>query len=141
MSTDREKILKMLAEGKITVSEAEELLDAIGSEKPETKAASSEDVSKKKLKYLRVQVDPGPGKHHDRVNIRVPLQLIRAGAKLASVIPGEAREKVNRALHEKGVEVDLNDLNTEKLETLLESLAELNIEVEDGDEQVRIFCE
>jgi hypothetical protein len=139
MSNERARILKMLAEGKISVDEAGELLDALS-----TATAAAETpvaAATGKPKYLRVQVDPGNRAGKEKVNIRVPLQLIRAGAKLTSIIPGEAREKVNRALREKGVEVDLNDLSSGGMDGIIEALTELSIDVDDGDEKVRIFCE
>jgi DNA-binding transcriptional ArsR family regulator len=139
MSTERERILKMLAEGKISVAEAEELLDALSKNKPAEDTTAT--PSGKKPKYLRVQVDPGNKSGKEQVNIRIPLQLIRAGAKLASVVPSEAREKVNRALHEKGIGLDINDLNSEKLESVIESLGDLSVDVDGEDEKVKIFCE
>ena len=36
-----------------------------------------------------------------KVNIRVPLQLLRAGVRLAGLIPTEARTHVNEALRER----------------------------------------
>lgn len=139
MSADRERILKMLAEGKISVTEAKELLDALSQSKPvvETEPAPSG----KKPKYLRVQVDPGNRSGKEQVNIRIPLQLLRAGAKLPRIIPGEAREKVNEALHGKGIDLDINDITADKLENLIDSLSELSIDVDSEEEKVRIFCE
>jgi hypothetical protein len=142
MSTERTRILKMLAEGKISVDEAEELLEVLSTphtaaEAPVTAAAAGGS----KPKYLRVQVDPGPRGGKEKVNIRVPLQLIRAGAKLTSIMPAEARDKVSRALREKGVEVDLDDLSPGGLDRIIDSLSELSIDVVDGEEKVRVFCE
>jgi hypothetical protein len=139
MSTERERILKMLAEGKISVAEAEELLDALSQNKPTEEATPT--PGGKKPKYLRVQVHPGPRSGKEQVNIRIPLQLIRAGVKLASVVPGEAREKVNQALHDKGIGLDINDLTSEKLDSVIESLGDMSVDVDGEDEKVKIFCE
>ncbi len=139
MSTERERILKMLADGKISVAEAEELLEALSQNKQAEE--STPTPSGKKPKYLRVQVDPGKTSLKQQVNIRIPLQLIRAGVKLASVVPSEAREKVNRALHEKGIGLDISDLTSEKLDGVIQSLGEMSIDVDGEDEKVRIFCE
>ncbi len=60
-------------------------------------------------------VEPGPSSdHHDRVNIRVPLKLIRAGLKLASFIPKDAQDKVNEALQEKGIDADFSKVKTRR---------------------------
>ena len=65
MSEERGQILKMLAGGKIDVSEAERLLDAIGEsqDKPET---IDTILEKSNLKYLRVQVEPKNGGKTER---------------------------------------------------------------------------
>jgi len=96
MSEERRKILEMLQEGKISVDEAERLLSALSSPEVEERESPSE---KGKLKYLRILVEPGPGSEEkERVNVRVPLKLIRAGLKLASFIPKHAQTKVNEEL-------------------------------------------
>jgi hypothetical protein len=139
MSDDRRRILKMLADDKISVAEAEELLDALKQRSDPDKTPT--DREKKGVKYLRINVDPCNAAGKDKVNIRVPLQLIRAGAKLAAVIPGGACEKANQALREKGVDIDLKDLTGENLDKIIETLCDLSIDVDSEKEKVRIFCE
>jgi hypothetical protein len=146
MSDDRSQILNMLKEGKISVSEAEELLDAIGKSHYDsgvTKEGSSPAASIKKPKYLHVKVVEAPkdGGKGEKVDIRVPIQLLRAGVKLASVIPNEAKSKVDAALKDKGLNISFDDLEGDKLNELVESLAELSIDVDSEDEKVTIFCE
>lgn len=95
------------------------------------------------LRYLRVQVDPKGDENgkQGRVNIRIPLNLLRAGAKLTGVLPEHARDKINAALHEKGLEFDIASLEGEKLEELLGSLSDMDIEVVEKDKTVRIYIE
>ena len=147
MTQERKQVLDMLAQGKITVQDAERLLDklsAIGTSVPEsevgrTGAAGPEPSGEGgasrsgRPKYLRVLVDSSKG---DKVNIRVPLSLVRAGIKLKAVMPEHARQQ----LSEKGI--DLADLGGLEGEELLQALRELNVDVDaaDGD-KVRIFCE
>ncbi len=138
MSEDRRKILEMLAEGKLKVDEAERLLAALTGNSDQ---ATDGTQSKSKSKYLRVLVEPAPNnKTGDRVNIRVPLNLIRAGLKWASFIPQHAQGKVNEALQEKGIQMDINKLKPEDLEELILNLNDLQVEVE-GNETVKVFCE
>jgi hypothetical protein len=138
MSKERRKILDMLSSGKINVDEAERLLAAL-SEGPETDASASKGTSRPK--YLRVLVEPAPGnKKGDRINIRVPMNLIRAGLKWATLIPKHAQGKVDEALKEKGIDVDLNKITADDLEMLVSNLNDLQVEVE-GEEMVRIYCE
>jgi hypothetical protein len=142
MNEDRRQILQMLAEGKITAEEAERLIAAMEKApiaRP-TQAASSDQPSR--AKYLRVCVDTQEG--HDgptKVNIRVPMQLLRAGVRLASLIPPEARDQVNSAMHENGIPFGLGDLRPENLEELVDHLNDLTVDVDQDRTKVRIFAE
>ena len=84
MNEERRKILEMLSEGKITAEDAELLLDKI-------EGHAAEKRVKGKLRYLRVLVDSADG---DKVNIRVPMKLIRTGVKLGAVLPQHASDKL-----------------------------------------------
>lgn len=139
MSEERKKILEMLADGKINVQEAEKLLAAIAANEKESPAGTSKDGAR--LKYLRVVVEPGPGSDKaERVNIRVPIKLIRAGIKLASLLPNDVQGKVDEALKDKGISLDFSQINEDNLEDIVESLRDLTVDVE-GQERVKIFCE
>ena len=140
MSEERKQILKMLSEGKIDVSEAERLLDAVN-ETPEKTELAETTGEKTKLKYLRVQVEPKANGKGERVNIRVPLQLIRAGAKIASFLPNGAKFNIERSLKDKGVNFGLSEINRENVDELINALREMSIDVDSDDEMVRIFCE
>ena len=139
MSEERKKILAMLAEGKINVEEAEKLLSAI--EKPETESAPGEKTGVSKLKYLRIVVEPGEkSEKADRVNIRIPIKLIKAGIKLASILPKDVQGKVDDALKEKGISLDFSQINEKNMEEVIESLRDLTVDVE-GQDRVRIYSE
>lgn len=143
MNEHRKKILEMLAAGKVTAVEAEQLLDALEKEQPAALPAGAEPRPKPRAKYLRVIVVDHEGAGEPvQVNIRVPMQLLRAGVKLANLIPRQARSHVNDALREQGVDVDLNQLKPENLEELVDHLEELTVDVDDKDKtKVRVFCE
>lgn len=139
MNEERRKILEMLSQGKINVEDAEKLLTALANSgsSPSEEAVNGSSTPR----YLRVLVEPAPGNSEaDRVNIRVPLKLIRAGLKMASLIPKQAHDKVNEALREKGLEVDFTQIKPEDLEEIVRQLDDLSVEVE-GKEKVRVFCE
>jgi len=124
MNEERKRILGMLSEGKISAEEAEELLSALSEDNeavPET--------AKKEPRYLRVMVEPGPeSSSPDKVNIRIPLKLIRAGLKLASFIPKNAQVKVNEALHEKGIEADFTKMKPEDLKEIIAQLDDFRVD-------------
>ena len=138
MNEERKKILEMLANGKISVEEAERLLAAIYDD---VKSEPGTDFKANRPKYLRVLVEPkSDSKNGERVNVRVPINLIRAGLKWASFIPNHSQKKVGDALKEKGLDVDLSTLTPEDLDELILNLNDLQVEV-DGEEVVRVFCE
>jgi hypothetical protein len=70
----------------------------------------------------------------------LPLNLIRAGLKLASFIPKEAQTKVNDALSEKGIDMNFKNMTKDDIEELLQNLNDLEVDVE-GRETVKIYCE
>ena len=144
MSENRTRILEMLAEKKITVDEAERLLAVAGNdEKTETTYTPVNTTNNKVPKFLRVVVEPGPGQGAedvDKVNVRVPMSLIRAGMKLTSLIPPHASDKMNEAMREKGIDFDLRNMKPEDLEDLINALSDLEVDV-DGKTKVRVFAE
>jgi len=136
-TSSRKKVLEMLSEGKITVDEATALLERLGSRgDPEEAPVRGEDVAQgpsRDLKYLRVVVDSADG---DKVNVRVPLSLIRTGIKLKSLIPGNVAEKMG----DHGL--DLSQLSDLDGDALIEALRELRVDVDSSDgDTVRVFTE
>ena len=77
----------------------------------------------------------------ERVNIRIPMALIRSGVKLAALIPREATNRVNEKLQEKGIGIDVGNLKVEDLEQLVDAMAEMEVDAQDGKKHVRIFME
>src|SRR4051812_27595358 len=147
MNDDRRSILDMLAAGKITADEAERLLSALDrTTGPAAGSAAAEagyPTHRPAPKYLRVSVDtdePGDG-GPTKVNIRVPMQLLRAGVRLSSLIPPKARDEVNAAMAKEGIPFDINQLKPENLEDLVDQLGELTVDVDQEKTKARIFCE
>lgn len=137
MNDNRRQVLEMLANGKITAEEAERLIAAL--ERAGGATAMSEAD---KVKYLRVLVDTkDPLDGPTKVNVRVPMQLLRAGVRLTGVIPASAREEVNNALRKEGIAFDINNVTPQNLEELIEQLRELTVNVDNENTKVRVFCE
>ena len=147
ISENRRQILEMLSQGKITADEAERLIAATEKEAAPSAAGETAQVlpAKPRPKYLRVAVEAGkdhnPNGQPTKVNIRVPLQLLRAGVQLGNLIPAHMRDKANAAMREQGVTIDLNKLRPENLEELIDQLNDVNIDVDEDRTKVRIFCE
>jgi hypothetical protein len=142
LTEERRRILNLLAEGKVDAAGAEKLLDAL-SNKPLAAETARTDVALPDPKFLRVLVEgyqdeSGAGK----VNVRVPFTLIRAGIRLAALLPVAVHEPINRALREQGVDIDISKIKPENLEDLVTHLRELAVDVEGvHGEKVRVFCE
>lgn len=137
MNEERKKVLEMLANGKITADEAERLLEALENKTAETSPQTALAKSLDNLpQYLFVKVDSEDG---DKVNIRVPLKLVKAGIKLKALLPQDAQDKINVKLSEKGI--NLEDFKDENLKDILDALTEFEINVDEkkGD-KVRIYC-
>lgn len=142
MNEQRRQILHMLAEGKITADEAERLIDAVEREQPESPPGAA-PCPKSRPRYLRVVLvsEEGSGDGPGRINVRVPLQLLRAGVRLTSLIPPQALTQVNTKLHESGVPIDLTQLKPQHIEDLIEQLDDITVDVDQPDVKVQVFCE
>jgi hypothetical protein len=140
VNEQRKDILEMLAEGKITPEEAEQLIAALERDQPPV-AASSEARPKGKAKYLRLVMDSTDNGEPSRINARVPLQLLRAGVRLAALIPPQALARANAELSRSGFPLDLTQLKPEQLDALVEQLDEVTFELDDPGASIRVFCE
>src|SRR5258708_5893591 len=143
MNEQRRQILQMLAERKITADEAERLIDALEREQPESPPGAT-PRPKPRPKYLRVMVnsaDDFGGDGPSPVNVRVPLQLLRAGVRLTSLLPPQALTQVNTELNKSGVPIDLTQLKPQHIEDLIEQLDELTVDVDEPGTKVQVFCE
>lgn len=144
MDSERKKVLDMVAEGKVSADDAERLLGKLdgssagdapgaGAAAGAGGAADGADgpgAGGAPLKYLRVLVDSADG---DKVNIRVPLGLLRTGVSLATLLPSAAGEK----LSDHGI-----DLSHLAGDSLVEELRELTVDVDSAKgDTVRVFCE
>ncbi|HUZ13385.1 MAG TPA: hypothetical protein VMU93_11090 [Caulobacteraceae bacterium] len=138
MNEDRKRILAMLGEGKIAAEEAERLLDAM----ERGGGAPASTAPRRAPKYFRVVVDAFEGREGPaKVNVRVPMQLLRAGVRLGALIPPRAREEVNAAMAREGIAFDINQLKPENLDELIEHLSEFTVDVDSEHAKVRVFCE
>ena len=138
MTENRKRVLEMLSDGRVSVDEAERLLSLVDDE-PESVRPVQQLVPTRNgpAKYLRVTVDSDD----EHVNVRVPLALIKAGVKLHALVPEQAAEGITAALRNNGLNIDLHKLRADSLEELVDALSEIEIDVQDEDERVRVYCE
>jgi len=134
MREETRKVLEMLSNGKVSVQEAEQLLQAVDA------PVQSADEKKVEPRYFRIQINTPAreGKKAEAVNIRVPMTVVRGGLRLGSLLPGMlVKKKVQLA---DGNELDLSKVTYTDLEAMIKDIGELTVDV-DGDAQVRIRCE
>jgi len=132
---ERRQILEMLAQGKITAEDAGRLLDKLGEAQADEMSDSParEDDRPFNPRFLRVHVDSHDG---DKVNVRVPLKLIKTGLVMAAVLPEDVCDK----LGDRGI--DLGKLSQLEGDELTEALRDLQVDVDSGDgDTIRVFCE
>ena len=134
MTEDTRKVLEMLSAGKVTVQEAEQLLQAVGT------PSQSSDEKKAEPRYFRILVNKPSreGKKAEAVNIRVPMTVVRGGLRLGALVPGMLGNKKIQLGN--GNELDLSKVTYTDLEAMIKDIGELTVDV-DGDAQVRIRCE
>lgn len=158
MNENRRQILEMLAAGKITADEAERLLAALepeagsysgsGGARGNGPDGDKNPARQTRAKYLRVLVEADESMTGNKglttVNVRVPMQLLRAGVRLASLIPAQAHEQLDEAFSRHGVPITLSQIKPENLEELIDHLEDLTVDVDgkDGNKtKVKVYCE
>ena len=106
---EQQRILEMIEKGQITAAEGMELLEALKEPRAEVPLAEVLPTgSKKKYEFLKVKVIAD--NMETRVNVNVPLKLVKSlGGVMSNInayIPDEAKVKMN----ESGVNLDQIDI-------------------------------
>ena len=174
MTTEQNRILEMLSQGKINVEEAKRLLALVsrprdveesggwrgrgGGRHPGRLGEMLQDKIREGIrervrdgkessaKYLRVVVEPVPGSSgsewaQERANVRVPIAILRAGLRLGSIIPTSVADRLTERLLEKGIDLDLSRLTEGDISQLIDSLSDMEIDVQDVRHKVRVYVE
>jgi hypothetical protein len=134
------RILELLAQGKITVDEAEQLLRAVDA--PAARPTSGEtpggDATRR---WVRITIDKSAihGRPPKQVSIRVPLALVRSGIKFGAMFP--KFDPVRKHFRDHGIDADFSKIDLAELETMLGNLNETTIDVDGGKAQLRISYE
>ena len=160
MAQEVSQILAMLREGKITAAEAEKLISALnaarhapgdqfpfeafaqmgrGRRRARWRRRGQQHEHEHGPRFLRIVVDEhGDGKR-ERVNIKVPIKLLKAGISLGGLMPKEAKEKIGAALKSKGIDVDPFSLAGGDADEIVEALSDLEIDIDGAGGKVRIL--
>ncbi|MDR0292896.1 MAG: hypothetical protein LBH95_01935 [Oscillospiraceae bacterium] len=143
MASEKDRVLDMLNEGKITAEDAARLLAALGGGKEEASGSGGvrETNPDLKGKKLRVKVDGATeGAKKINVNVAVPLALAKIADNLImSVIPRE----VNSELEKEGINLKTLNLGelVDNLTGLDEDIVNVDLEAEGQPMKVRVYVE
>ncbi len=140
MNEEKLKVLNMIAEGKISAEEGGKLLEAL--DKKDEKESESLEIKKEKgnINYLFVDINPKSDKNKEKVHVKIPLALVRAGVNIASMLPTDVQDKVNSAMDEKGMKFDLSSINPENIEEFIQALEEMEVNIDSEEHTVRVYC-
>lgn len=139
MATEKEKVLKMLEDGKVTPEDATRLLQALG-EEPDKRTGETRNIDLKGKK-LRIKVQ---GDMEDARNLNVDVAVPLALAKLADgIVANVVPKDVNKGLEDQGI--NLKGLNlgelVEHLSDLDEDLVNVSVDTDEGPIKVRVYVE
>ena len=149
---DTRRILEMLAQGKITVDDADRLIQAVSADRPaDTATADAAAGGRQRARWFRINIHkPAQDQSHRAkdVNIRVPIAVAKGGMRLGAIIATFAGEKAAQRMKERGLDLDLSAINGDlsrmngaEFEAFMKSLDDMNIEIDDGRSRVRITAE
>ena len=143
--SEEKKILEMIEQGQITSEEGLELLAALRDVKKDEEVIVEKPAMNKNYKYLKIKVLTEKGE--TKVNVNVPLKLIKAIGgfvpQINNLIPEDAKSEMNAN------GIDLGKMDISKILEALESgelendtLVDIETEdEEDGKTQVKIYVE
>lgn len=152
MSDQTRRVLDLLASGRITADEADRLLAALheSEQGSRTEPAGGADSDGPAGRFLRIEVQKAAagGEPPRRVNIRVPLTVVRSGLRLGALLGGFKGERgwgrfgrLSERLRARGVDVDFDQLDASQIEALLRETGEVTLDIDDGRAQVRVTRE
>ncbi len=162
MNEERKRVLDLLSEGKINADECERLLNALTAAARVEERADGPFANLHRLRphlhrmhehlhgdgrpaggerrFVRIVVDKDTGEGRtERVRIKVPVKLLKAGISLSGLMPKDVRERVQEALKEKGIDVDPFALRGTDTDEIIAALHDLEIDIGKNGEKVRIF--
>ena len=125
MNEEKLKVLSMIAEGKISAEEGAKLLEALDKKENQQIEPVLPKKEKGNINYLYVDVNPKTNENKEKVHVKVTLALVRAGVNIASMLPIDVQDKVNSAMDEKGIKLDLSSIKPENIEELIQALEEM----------------
>ncbi len=117
MSNEKKRILEMLAAGDIDADEAERLLNAL--ERPGRNSVQKSEALGA-FSWLKIKVYEG-NMDKPKVNVRIPLSILKIGAKIGARFNVAMPDKARDALREKGIDIKEEE-GLEAISEIIETL-------------------
>lgn len=141
-SDQTRRVLDMVAAGKVSAEEAQRLLAALGEDNGARPEKSKTTASRVLPKFLRIRISStGIDGDPEGVNLRVPIDMIRSGLKLGTMLPETAKNAIGEKLKAKGLEGDIFDGKERQVDEILQHLNELEFEGGDTEGSLKVTFE
>ena len=138
---EKQKILKMVEDGKITAQDALELIEALGKTE-EVIVPKKAPKGKKKMFRIRIDARDGAnGKERAKVNVNIPISVAKKLTSLTKVIPDSAKGEMEK----EGFNID--ELNLKELLEAIENgemdeeIVDIDVDEEGGGAKVKIYVD
>ncbi len=141
---EKQKILKMVEDGKITAAEALELIEALGVDNKIPEPPKVPKVKSHK-KMFRIRIDAGEGsgggKTKAKVNVNIPISVAKKLTSLTKMIPDSAKSEMEK----EGFNID--ELNLKELLEAIENgemdeeIVNIDASGEEGGATVKIYVD
>ncbi len=139
---EKQKILKMVEDGKITAAEALELIEALGStEKTQEPASKPGKKGKKTMFRVRIEAGESDGGGKAKVNVNIPISVAMKLTSLTKMIPASAKSEMEKG----GFNID--ELNLKEILEAIgngdmdEEIVNIDATGEEGGAKVKIYVD
>lgn len=97
------------------------------------------DGTKAHPKYLIIDAQ-NPDRNQN-VSIKLPLGILHFAMKLVGLLPSKVKDSIDKQISEKGVNFSLDELISEGYETLINTLREVQIDVDSDNHKCKLTVE
>ena len=134
MSTALRKILDLLAQNKVTSEEADTLIANVEAQESNTNKVAANESSSQTPRYLHMKVVSQKAKNGNatKVDLRIPLNLLRAGVSLAYFIPQDLERTFARNAENERIKTLFGKVGSKDIDVLLAELEGTTITVDDN---------
>ena len=132
MSEERKKILNMVAEGKLSPEEADQLLSAL-------------DQSQERARFFRVRVYHNLNRDKPKVKVDIPISVLKLASKLGAAFKDVIPEGHKINVH--GKEICLDEFTPEVIDKIIAEMSEggqyklIEVHDEEKGEFVEVYIE